>query len=198
MKKLICDLKTTVILILIILVVVSISAVIILSSFLFKKQEQPPKLSSTAVMQKISQISELAVNKLEYRDIVRYESGDIPLLTQKGFTMLYDAQVKVGIDFNEIDVKKNNDAIIITLPDAKILDITIDENSLEFYDERHAVFNWQDIHDTVELIKYAKQNAETRAMQSDILISSKKEAGELIKLMLEPMAEESGEKIVIR
>ena len=71
--------------------------------------------------------------------------------------MIYDASVKAGVDLKQvqIDIKGNN--ISVTLPKAEIQDITIDPGSLEFYDEKFALFNFQDREDTVEALQYAKE-----------------------------------------
>ena len=48
-------------------------------------------LSSTSIQEQLSDCSELATAKLDYRGLVRYENGDIDFITKKAFTMVYDA-----------------------------------------------------------------------------------------------------------
>ena len=49
-------------------------------------------LSSTSIQEQLSDCSELATAKLDYRGLVRYENGDIDFITKKAFTMVYDAE----------------------------------------------------------------------------------------------------------
>lgn len=196
--KIISDYKTKLILILSIITVISLIAVGILTVMFFKSKREPVvTFSSSTISERISKISELAVNKIEYRDIVKYESGEIPVLTKKSCTMIYAAEVKMGIDFKDIVIEVNDNSINVTLPEAKILDIIIDENSLEFYDEKFAVFNWQDRYDTVELLKYAKENIRQKAVESNALNNAKSDARKLIRSVLEPMVEDCNDEIVI-
>lgn len=195
MKNKVIDYKTKFIIILTVIIVISFIAIAVLSSIVVKNMQESkePSVSftSSSIREKISQISELAVDKIEYRDVIRYEEGKIPILTQKACTMIYDAKVKVGIDFSKIDVDVSENDINITLPESEILDIIIDENSLEFYDEKFALFNWQKRADTVELLKYANENVSQKVLESGILNQSKEDAAELIKSVLEPMTENS-------
>ena len=50
--------------------------------------EPSVSLSSTSIQEQLSDCSELATAKLEYRGLVRYENGDIDFITKKAFTMV--------------------------------------------------------------------------------------------------------------
>lgn len=62
-------------------------------------RQSSAKLDSSAITAQLRELSSLSTAELEYRGLVRYQDGDIPLLTKKAFTMIYDAHIKAGIDF---------------------------------------------------------------------------------------------------
>ena len=88
-------------------------------------------LSSTSIQEQLSDCSELATAKLDYRGLVRYENGDIDFITKKAFTMVYDAEVRAGVDLAQARVEVSGNAITVSLPAPQLLGIEIDPNSLE-------------------------------------------------------------------
>lgn len=120
-------------------------------------------LSSTSIQEQLSDCSELATAKLDYRGLVRYENGDIDFITKKAFTMVYDAEVRAGVDLAQARVEVSGNAITVSLPAPQLLGIEIDPNSLEFYDSSFALFNWENKQDTAEALKVAQQDAEEHA-----------------------------------
>ena len=129
-------------------------------------------LSSTSIQEQLSDCSELATAKLDYRGLVRYENGDIDFITKKAFTMVYDAEVRVSIT--------------VSLPAPQLLGIEIDPNSLEFYDSSFALFNWENKQDTAEALKVAQQDAEGKVNQANMLEQAKAQAHTLVENLLKP------------
>nr|WP_242980708.1 DUF4230 domain-containing protein [Blautia argi] len=129
-----------------------------------------------------------------YRGLVRYSQGEITFLTKKEFTMIYDASVKAGVDLKQvqIDIKGNN--ISVTLPKAEIQDITIDPGSLEFYDEKFALFNFQDREDTVEALQYAKEDITEHVENTDLLKTAEERAKTVITGLINSMWKEEKEQ----
>ena len=66
---------------------------------------------------------------------------DIPF-TKSKYIYSYDGIVKAGLDFSQIEVAVNDEAKIATvkLPEIKVLDVTIDNDSLKIYDESQSIF----------------------------------------------------------
>ncbi len=143
-------------------------------------KHKSPDLDSSAVAAQLRELSSLSTAELEYRGLVRYSDGDIPLLTQKAFTMIYDAHIKAGIDFSQIQVNAESSVLTISLPKAEIQDISIDPDSLEFYDEKFALFNFQDRTDTVTALQYAQEDAEKHAADTDLISAAEEKAQTLI------------------
>lgn len=143
-------------------------------------RQSSAKLDSSAITAQLRELSSLSTAELEYRGLVRYQDGDIPLLTKKAFTMIYDAHIKAGIDFSQIQVEAADQALTIRLPQAEIQDVTIASDSLEFYDEKFALFNFQDRTDTVTALQYAEEDARERAADTDLTSAADEKAQTLI------------------
>ena len=81
--------------ILAIVAAVALVAVGVVGTLAFQRAFEPSvKLTATSIQEQLTNSSELATAKLEYRGLVRYENGDIDFINKKGFTMVYDAEVR--------------------------------------------------------------------------------------------------------
>lgn len=149
-------------------------------------------LTATSIQEQLEQSSELATAKLEYRGLVRYENGDIDFLTKKGFTMVYDAEVRAGVDLSQAAVSVNGRAITVRLPQAQMQGIEIDPNTIEFYDSSFALFNWENKQDTADALKVALQDAEVKVDQTKMLDQANEQAHRLIENLLHPFTEGEG------
>lgn len=147
-------------------------------------------VSAASIEERLTQCSTLTTARLDYRGLVKYEEGEIPLINKKGFSMIYNAQIKAGIDLKDADVRVEGNTISVTLPDPVIQDITIDSGSLEFYDEQLALFNWTNKEDTSKAMEYAKKDAQAKADQTELLNQAKEQARTVIQTLLLPVTEE--------
>ncbi len=168
---------------------ISLVLVGILTVLLFNRNDKP-QISSNIVSERLSEISELATMQLQYRDISHFEEGNVTYLTKKSFNMVYDATVKVGVNLTDVIVEIKHDTIQITLPPAEIFDITIDPNTIEFYDERYALFNWQEKQDTVEVLKQAQSDVTQMVADRNIYQQATEQAKILIEGILSPLLDE--------
>lgn len=175
--------------IIVVIAVVALIAVGYLAARLQMKNSEP-KISATSIEEQLVMCSELATARLDYRGLVKYSDGDIPLINQKSFSMVYDASIKAGIQLDEAEVTVSGKEIRVALPAPEILDITVDSDSLEFYDEQFALFNWTKKEDTQTAIGYAKENAREKAELSSILDEAKSQAETVIRAMLLPLTED--------
>jgi len=169
--------------ILIAIVVILIMAGVWLKTFLFGKKE--PTLTTEYITGKIQVASELTTAELKYTGLVRYEDGSIPWLTQKGFTMKYSATVKAGIDFSKIEVEVNSKNVVVTLPETEILSVNVDSNSIDFYDQSYAIFNWSDKQDVATAIQTAENDVAANANMDELKEKSEEQTEKLIRGLLE-------------
>lgn len=151
--------------------------------------EPSVSISSTSIQEQLSNCSELATAKLEYRGLVRYENGDIDFINKKGFTMIYDAETRAGVDLSQAGVQVDGKAITVTLPDPQMFGTEIDPDSLEFYDSSFALFNWENKEDTAEALVVAQQDAEAKVAESNLLGEARDQAHTLVENLLAPFSE---------
>ena len=107
---------------------------------------------------KLEGISELATAKMTMRGIIHVTEGKIPLINKKEFYMIYGASVKAGFDLTKVEIQITDDKVEIVLPEVMLLDVSVDENSLEFFDKSDSIFNRESMEDTAAAIAAAKED----------------------------------------
>lgn len=158
------------------------------------EKEDNVKVSASSIEEKLSKCSDLTTARLDYRGIIRYEDGDIQYINKKSFSMIYDAHIKAGIDLSQAKVSVKGKKITVTIPKPEIQDIVVDPDSLEFYDEKLALFNWTKKEDTAKAMKAAKEDADQKAAQTDLIKQASEQARTVITTLLTPVAEENSEE----
>ena len=144
-------------------------------------------LDTATVTEQLESCQDLVTAKLEYRGLVTYEEGEIAFLTKTGFTMIYDATVLAGIDLAQAEVEVSGKSISITLPSASITSVAVDADSLEFYDEQYALFNWQDREDTAEALALAEADALVKAEESGLVEAANEQAVAVVETIFSPL-----------
>ncbi len=147
-------------------------------------------MSADTVAEQLVECSELATMKLEYRGLVTYEEGELPLLTKKAFTMIYDADVRAGVDLSQATVEVAGSSVKVSLPAATVQSIAIDPDSLQFYDQRYALLNWQDRDDTAKALQMAQDDAEAKVDRTAMIGDAQKQAETIVETMLLPFTED--------
>lgn len=117
-------------------------------------------------------------------DSKKFKKWKIPL-TEKSFTVQYDALVKAGIkDLTKADVKQKGKDIIIKLPKVEITGVSIDNDSFKKLDETNNVFNPINIEDLNKAQKDLKEKVIVQAKKKGVLKVAKNNAATLITGML--------------
>lgn len=151
-------------------------------SMLYKNEQ--PQITTSYITGKIDSVSELTTADLAYQGIVMYSDGTVPLLTQKSFAMTYTAHIHAGIDISRIKVEISDNQVVITIPDAQIQSVDVDSNSIKFYDERYALFNWTDKEDVVEAISAAEKDAAANANVEELISKANEQTAALLENIL--------------
>ena len=170
----------------IILIVVAVALImggVWLKTFLFGKSE--PKITTDYITGKLDVASELTTAELNYTGLVTFQDGSIPFLTKKGFTMKYTATVEAGIDFSKIEVDVGGKTVKVTLPETEIQSVKVDPNSIDFYDESFALFNWKDNEDVSDAIARAEADIQANADMENLKKKSEEQTEKLIRGLLE-------------
>lgn len=144
-----------------------------------------PELTSSFISGKMEAASELTTARLTYTGLIKYSEGKIPFLTQNSFSMIYTAKVRAGIDLSEAQITIREDAVVITLPECEVQSIEIDENSIEFYDERWALFNRTEKEDVMDMITAAREDVSAKADMNDLLENARQQTELVLRGLLE-------------
>jgi hypothetical protein len=149
--------------------------------------EGEPEITNTFISDRLEKASELTSAELTYNGLIHYTDGKVPFLTKKAFLMTYHAEVEAGIDLSEVDVNVTKSKVKITIPETEILDISVDSDSIQFYNEKSALFNWTEKEDVVDAIKIAKADVTENANIEEL----KSKAKEQTEVLLEGLFEKS-------
>ncbi|MEZ3423435.1 MAG: DUF4230 domain-containing protein [Lachnospiraceae bacterium] len=152
------------------------------ASFFYKNKQ--PEITAAYISERINNVSELTTAEMLYSGLVIYSEGDIPLITKKGFSMRYTANIRAGIDFSKVTVKVSKDKVTVHVPEAEIQSVDVDSDSIEFYDERYALFNWTDKEDVVDAISISEEDASAHADVSGLLKRADKQTNAILKNIL--------------
>lgn len=173
-------------------VIIAAIALVIVGYLLASLQNKETiTVSAVSIEERLSKCSDLTTARLNYRGLIRYSEGDIKYLTQKSFSMIYDASITAGIDLSQAEVTLDDTSIKVVLPQPTIQSIIIDPDSLEFYDEKAALFNWTEKEDTQKAMSYAKEDASAKAEQVDLLTQASEQAESVVTNLLLPFTEDS-------
>lgn len=111
-------------------ILVLIASSLLLLSKPVKKSE--PSIITTSTLEKILTVSDLSTFEAIYNGIAKVMNPDD---AQKiDYYVSYDATVKAGIDFEQVEISVDDTAKIISvkLPEVKITDITVDIESMDY------------------------------------------------------------------
>ncbi len=148
-------------------------------------EAEEPEITIEYINKKLNNISELSTAEMVYNGLYTVEEGKIPFITRKGFSMTYTSEIKAGIDASKIQTEITEDEVIITLPQAEILTTWVDPESIQFYDEKYALFNWGEKTDVTEAIAAAEADMKEKANKDGLLKRASRRADYIIEEFLE-------------
>ena len=144
------------------------------------RRDREPEITGTFIDSKLEAAGELTSAKMIYNGLIHYSDGSIPFLTQKAFNMTYRAEVRAGVDLSKA---------------VEIFDISIDNDSIQYYDEKAALLNWERKEDVLDAIASAKEDVEQQTKEMDDLETmAQEQAKTLITGML---SETVGDKTLV-
>lgn len=147
--------------------------------------KKEPKVSSNYIFSKLEDASDLTTQKMTYQGVIHYKEGDIPFITQKKYSMTYTAEIDAGVDLSKVKVDEVGDGEFnIILPEVEIQGVHVDPESIEFYDESHALFNWNTKKDGVKAVELAEKDAVNNADVTELKKKAEKNARKVISDLL--------------
>lgn len=178
-------LKTTKSKIIFIISVILIIAVLIIGAKVFYKEENADFSYLNVLLEKSS---ELTTAKLKIRGIEKYEDAGAMIINRSDFIMVYSATIRAGVELKDVDIEPNTitKEIVIVLPKAKVFDSHVDQNDIQYFDEKFALFNVDSKEDANKACALAEQDAIREAEATGILEFAETEAEYVIKDILTP------------
>jgi hypothetical protein len=124
---------------------------------------------------------------MTYTGLIHYDDGGIPYLTQKKYSMIYSATIEAGIDMSEVEVDVSENKVKVTLPDVEVEEPVVDMDSIDFYDESFALFNWDDKRDGIDAVKEAKKDCKEKADVDGLKGKAYENAKSIVRKLLEEL-----------
>ena len=171
--------------ILTILITLLVGAALAVGGMYYLRMQAQPKVDAKGLMERLEESSELTVSKNFYTGIVRFEEGTIKFIDKNGFTMKYEAEIDAGFELENVTIEVNDDSVVVNVPEAKILSVNIDPDSLEFYDNKVSLIKTDRKEATKQALQSAQKDAESHAKNKGILDEANKRAEVLFKGILE-------------
>ena len=164
--------------------------ILLVTNYLSKEKEQG--YDSTAVLNRVVPIQELALIKYNYTGVIGYKDFikvlniNVPL-TEKSFLLKYNGYIKAGVDFKDMKIEVKDKDVHISLPRAKILDTLIDERSIKVYNESMNAFNPLTIADYNKAIMKEKDTMIRDAIAQGILKDATNQAEMVLTSIMKDM-----------
>lgn len=172
-----------------------IIAILLLSTSIFsfsaceiKNETQDPiaELQIEPQLTQMTAICELAVMDCYYHNVAKYFEEGVgiwPFVKDKHFWLEYSGVVRVGVDVSQLSVAVDDTFVTVTIPEAKILGVSVDENTLLadafVIDPASAKIT---VDDTQKAVAEAQLNMKNAAAADSALLSS---ARQRVQLLLE-------------
>lgn len=151
--------------------------------------KKPAEVLTVSTLQEIIDVSELSTFTAVYNGIAQVSSEENP--DSIDYYVSYEAKVNAGIDFERIDIEKNEETkmIRITMPPVKITEVNVDIASLDF------IFFNQSLNTsavTEEAFKACEADVEAESQnQKAIYELAEQNAKNVLTALVKPIVEQS-------
>ena len=174
--------RKTITAIVILVIVISVA----LSIFISLNYNYQAKADTEYLNALVLKSSELTTAKLNYTGMTKYTDEGIDIINKADFTMVYKATVRAGINVDEVEITSDdeNKIIYVSIPKATVQEIKIDNSSIEYFDQKFALFNTDEKEDNNKAIALAEEAAEKEAANMGVLELANEQSATLIKGIL--------------
>ena len=153
--------------------------------FAFFQNQKSQEPSADGIQTKLENASDCTTQKLLYTGVVKVKKGKIPLITKSEFMMKYTAIVRAGFDMKDVDLDITNTKIVVKIPEIVIQDVSIDPESIEYYNTSLTLFKPDGKEAAREALIAAKKDAKKNAKSSGLIEAAEGNAETLIQGILE-------------
>lgn len=167
-----------------ILIIIILLGIIGFGGFTYYKKMNPT-VDTSFLKGELVKASELTTAKLTLKGITTYDNNE-KMLKKTKFVMEYKANVRAGINLEDVVIESDpvEKIIYITIPEASILEVKVDNSSIKYYDQQSGWFNGDDKIDADKAKLQAEQEAGEDAKASGIIELANEQSETLIKGIL--------------
>lgn len=162
--------------------------------------EPKAELTNTVVSRQLETMQDLTTAREKDYGFEEFSEGNIAHVNQKKFTMFYSYEIRAGVDLSKAKIAVDNDnhVISITLPKADLQSVSVDPDSLRFFDEQTSLFNDAEVSDTAAALQDAKKTTANKATKSDLLKEADKQAKKVVQNAYAQIAKTDGYKVEVQ
>lgn len=110
---------------------------------IFNPKKAELEITTTIVSRQLQTMQDLTTAKENDYGFEEFSEGKIAHVNKKKFTMFYSYEIRAGVDLAKAEIKVHDDTrtISITLPKATLQSVSVDPDSLRFFDTESSLFN---------------------------------------------------------
>lgn len=152
----------------------------------FMNIQTEPEITSTLIQNRIEQASNLVTTKYHYTKVGKFENSlnlngwSIPL-TNKYFILTFEGEIQLGTDLSKTNVEINDSTIHVTVDKPAVISNSIDESSIEVYDETKNIFNPISVSDYKAFALEQKDKALSEAKEKGLMKTAQENTKKSIK-----------------
>ncbi len=167
---------------------------------IFNPEKDGPEITTTVVSRQLQTMQDLTTAKENDYGFEEFSEGKVSYVNKKKFTMFYSYEIRAGVDLSKAEIAVDNVAhtISITLPQAELQSVSVDPDSLKFFDVESSLLNGNDVTDTADALKEAKIAASNKANKSELLQEANDQAVEIVEKAYAPIAKADGYKVNVQ
>lgn len=152
----------------------------------FMNKQTEPEITYTLIQNRIEQASNLVTTKYHYTKVGKFENSlnlngwSIPL-TNKYFILTFEGEIQLGTDLSKANVEINDSTIHVTVDKPAVISNSIDESSIEVYDETKNIFNPISVSDYKAFALEQKDKALSEAKEKGLMKTAQENTKKSIK-----------------
>ncbi|WP_295563131.1 DUF4230 domain-containing protein [uncultured Holdemanella sp.] len=160
-----------------------------ISGIFFANKQTEPEITSTLIQNRIEQASDLVTTKYHYTKVGKFENSlnlngwSIPL-TNKYFILTFEGEIQLGTDLSKANIEISDSTIHVTVNKPTVISNSIDESSIEVYDETKNIFNPISVSDYKAFAVEQKEKALSEAKKKGLMKTAQENTKKSIKQII--------------
>lgn len=166
--------------------IVAVAAAMLACTALYFRFFSKLKPDTQLLVATLEKSDELTSAKLNYEGMYHYDDSGVPIWNKSNFYMVYKATARAGVNLKDVKITSDDKKkiVTITMPEAKVQEVKIDTDDIQFYDVGFSLFNWDARDDENRAIAKAEADAESKITDLGILEFADNTAKEVVTGLL--------------